>query len=140
MADDSVFAIIARDMRSLPEESRLAVRRRLRAAAEPLAEETRRRVSWSSRIPSTVKVRTSFRVNRENVMVVMGNASTPHARPYEHLGQEGVFRHPVFGKDDVWVDEPARPALFPAAIAGEGRMTAEVTKTLDDAAAALGFS
>lgn len=139
MPDENPFAVIARDMRALPEETRKPVRRRLRTAAEVLATETRREVSWSSTIPSTVRVRTSFRVNREGVDVLMGNRSTPHARPYEHLGQGGTFRVRVFGQD-VWVDRAARPALFPSAIATQGQMTAEVIQVLDDAAAALGFS
>lgn len=140
MADDSPFAVIARDMRALEPETRKAVRPRLRAAAQVMADETKSRVSWSSKIPGTVRVRTSFRANREGVDILMGNTSTPHARPYENLGVASTFRVQVFGQNAVWVDRPARPALFPAAMATQGQMTAEVMKTLDDAGSALGFS
>ena len=140
MAVEDPLATIARDMRALEPETRKAVRPKLREAAQVLATETRREVSWSSTIPATVRIRTSFRINREGVDVLMGNTSTPHARPYEHLGVQGNFRVQVYGQQDVWVDRPSRPALFPAAMATQGQMTEQIVKVLDEAASALGFS
>lgn len=136
---ESHVATIARDMRALEPETRKQIRPALRKAGQILAREVQFRTSWSSRIPQTVRVRTSFRVNREGVDVIMGNTSTPHARPIEHLGKEGTFRHQVYGQADVYVDQPARPALFPAAVEAEGAMTEEVRGALDAAGAALGF-
>jgi hypothetical protein len=138
-SDSSFVAEIARDMRALEPATRKAVRPALRQAGQIIADDTRRRVSWSSRIPQTVRVQTSFRVDREGVVVLMGNTSTPHARPIEHLGVAGTFRHPVHGKD-IWVQQAARPALFPAAAENAGRVTDELRAALDAAATELGFT
>ncbi|HEY9417673.1 MAG TPA: hypothetical protein VIQ30_23180 [Pseudonocardia sp.] len=140
--------VIAEDMRRLPDEARRKLRPQLRSAAEATAEDARRRASWSTRIPPTVKVRTSFRVGREGVEIVAGGPSAPHARPYEGLsaGGSGEFRHPVYAdatnftrRGWTWVTAATRPFLFPAAEAGEERTTQNLTAALDEAAAAIGF-
>ena len=140
--------VIAQDMRRIPGEARRQLRPALRASGEDLAADARTRAGWSSRIPSTIKVRTSFRANREGVEIVAGGPSAPHARPYEGLsaGSSGKFRHPVFADAEnftrrawTWVDSPTRPFLMPAAEAGEEKTTQKLTAALDAAAAALGF-
>lgn len=133
------MAVIARDMRALPVEARKAVRPALRRAGQVVAREAQVNASWSSRIPGTVRVVTSFRANREGVTISAGGPSAPHARPYENLGDPGVFRHPVHG-NDWWVSQAARPFLFKAARSTEGTVTAMVVETMDDVAASLGFS
>lgn len=139
MADDFA-AIIARDMRNLTPETQKAVRPKLLAAGRLVAEDAKGRASWSSRIPGTVRVRTSFRENRENVKVLAGGSATPHARPYEGLSVRGaVFRHPVYGRD-VWVAQETRPFLFPAAEANQVQAADLISSALSDAAIALGFS
>lgn len=131
---------IARDMRRLPEETRKAIRPALRKAGEMIAHEAKVNASWSSRIPSSIRVETSFRQNREGVIVRAGNANSPHARPYEGLTSSGsTFRHPVFGRD-VWVAQTERPFLFPAAEAGQAAATEAVASALDDVGQSLGFS
>lgn len=140
--------VIAQDMRQLPHEARRTLRPALRASGEDTAADARTRAAWSSRIPPTVKVRTSFRANREGVEIVAGGPSAPHARPYEGLsaGSGGEFRHPVFADATnftrrawTWVTSPTRPFLFPAAEAGEAKTTQNLTAALDAAAAAIGF-
>lgn len=134
------FTQIARDMRALPEETRKAVRPRLRKAGQIVQSRAQHNASWSSRIPATIKVVTSFRKNREGVTVRAGSPSAPHARPFEGLSSRGdTFRHPVYG-NDWWVAQPTRPFLFTAAEASQAEVTAEVRAALDDAAASLGFS
>lgn len=66
--------------------------------------------AWSSRIPQ------SFRIVGEgdNVVVYAGGEQAPEAAPLENDGKRGYFRHPVFGNDDVWVDQKARPFFTPA--------------------------
>jgi hypothetical protein len=141
VADDENFAaIIARDMRNLPPETRKAVRPKLREAGRLVAEDAKGRASWSSRIPRTIRVRTSFRENRENVTVLAGDSGTPHARPYEGISvRGGTFRHPVYGRD-VWVAQQSRPFLFPAAEANQVQAADLISSALTDAAIALGFS
>lgn len=131
---------IARDMRALPKETRRAARPKLRKAGQMIQREAMVNASWSSRIPATIKVVTSFRENREGVTVRAGGPSAPHARPYEGLSARGSsFRHPVYG-NDWWVASPTRPFLFPAAEAAEGAVTEAMRTALDEAAASLGFT
>lgn len=133
------MVVIARDMRALPAETRKAVRPQLRKAGEIVQKDAQARASWSGRIPSTIKVVTSFRTNREGVTVRAGGSSAPHARPYEGLSSRGdTFRHPVYG-NDVWVAQATRPFLIPAAEANAAAVTASVRAALDDAASSLGF-
>lgn len=142
MADDENFAaIIARDMRKLTPETQKAVRPKLRQAGRLVAEDAKRRAAWSSRIPGTIRVRTSFRENRENVTVLAGDSGAPHARPYEGISvRGGTFRHPVYGNRDNWVAQEARPFLFPAAVANQIQAADLISSALTDAAIALGFS
>ena len=141
-------AVIAKDMRRLPQEARKKLRPALRKSVEGIAADARTRASWSQRIPPTVKIRTSFRVERESVTVVAGGKSAPHARPYEGLsaGSAGKFRHPVYADSAnktrrawTWVTSETRPFLFPAAEAGQEQTTQNLMAALDAAAAALGF-
>jgi len=130
---------IARDMRALPDETRKAVRPALRKAGQIIQRDAQGRASWSSRIPATITVVTSFRANREGVTVRAGGKSAPHARPYEGLSSRGgTFRHPVYG-NDWWVSQASRPFLFPAAEANQAAVTEAMRGTLDEAARFLGF-
>jgi len=130
---------IARDMRDLPPEVRKSARPKLRAAGQIIQKKAQANASWSSRIPGSVKVVTSFRQNREGVTVRAGGSNTPHARPYEGLTTRGdSFRHPVYG-NDWWVAQAARPFLMPAVEASAGEVDAKVRAVLDEAAAGIGF-
>jgi hypothetical protein len=137
---DNPAAVIARDMRALPDEARKAVRPALRRAGQVVAREAMVNASWSSRIPGTIRVVTSFRVNREGVTIRAGGKNAPHARPYEHLGDPGTFRHPVYGDREVWVAQSARPFLFKAAKSTVGTVTDMIAETMDDVSQSLGFS
>lgn len=140
--------VIREDMHRLPAEARRKLRPALRASGEGMAADARTRAGWSSRIPATIKVRSSFRADREGVEIVAGGPAAPYARPYEGLssGSSGKFRHPVFAdaanftrKAWTWVDSPTRPFLMPAAEAGVEQATQNLTAALDAAAAAIGF-
>lgn len=140
MADEDPAVVIARDLRKLPDETRKAVRPKLRAGGEIIAADARDRADWSSRIPGTVRVRTSFQENKEKVQVTAGGSGAPHARPYEGIGSSGdTFRHPVYGDREVWVSQEKRSFLFPAAEAKGEQVTGLVRAALDDAAASIGF-
>lgn len=141
MADEiDPAVVIARDMRKLTPETQKAVRPRLRQGGEIIASEARSLSDWSSRIPGTVRVRTSFREDREKVSVIAGGSGAPHARPYEGIATQGdTFRHPVYGNREVWVSQDKRPFIFPAAEAKGEEVTGLVRAALDDAAASIGF-
>lgn len=132
--------VIASDMRALPEELRKALRPKLRTIAQRIADEARGKASWSSRIPGTIRVRTSFSANREGVFILAGGKNAPHARLYD-LGQRSAdsFRHPVYGHRDRWVTQATRPFFFVAAANHEDSTTDAVRTALDDASRAIGF-
>lgn len=50
---------------------------------------------------------------------------------FENKGVPGTFRHPVFGNDQVWVNQAARPFLTPAAEASYPQVEAEVVRAVD---------
>ncbi len=149
MSDASVSIpdLIAADMRALPEETRKSVRPRLREAGRMVVDSaTGKAGAWSTRIPPTIRMSTSFRQDREGVTITAGNKSTPHARPFEDVPGRGSFRHPVWAdtkghtrKGWRWVTQTSRPFLFPAASENEAAATAMIRAALDDAATSLGF-
>ena len=103
--------------KSRPEVHR-EVRRAVKAAAELVAEDARRKASWSTRIPGTVKA--SVLGNGTAASVRAGGAKAPHAKALENAGRDGMFRHPVFPDQSktrsewTWVSQQARPFLHPA--------------------------
>lgn len=118
------LSIDTRQLRAMAKELRASapkVNRRIRAGvlaeAKVVADSARGKASWSTRIPGTVRASSSV---LNTAVVRAGGASAPHARPYEHAGAPGVFRHPVWGHGDRaswhWVEQAARPFLHPAAI------------------------
>lgn len=109
---------LVRDFRKLPPDLRKELRPALRKAALPILADSRNRSSWSTRIPRATRISTKFQARRGGVVIAVSGKRAPHARPYEHLGSAGTFRHPVFGNRDVWVPQAARPFLFNAVDAG----------------------
>ena len=136
---------IAEDMRRLPREARKHARPKLRQAGDLIGAEAQSRASWSTRIPATVRVTTSFRFDREGVTVSAGGPSTPHARPYEGT-RRNPFRHPVYPDQDVtrsdwtWVSQAARPFLIPAGRALSYQAEPLIMQGLGEAAAVIGFT
>lgn len=135
MADE--IERLIKDMGRVPDDLRKKLRPKLREAGKVVANDAKLRASWSKRIPRAVSVRTSFTKTRPGVSVVVNKNKAPHARPYEHGGRAGSFRHPVFGDREVWVSQRARPFLAPALEAkgdAAGRLIAEaVDETTRDA-------
>lgn len=138
-----VAEVIARDMQNLPEELRKETRLELREAGGAVMRDAKVRSSWSGRIPATISLHTSFRFDREGVLIVAGGNAAPHARLYEGIAGHAFFRHPVFKtpkrRKTAWVSQETRPFLFPAARAHEAETNAAMLAVLDKAARAIGF-
>jgi hypothetical protein len=83
--------------------------------------------SFSSRIPSSIKARRSG----ARVSVQAGGPTAPDAAPLDNKGRGGLFRHPVFGNKNVWVNQPARPFLQPALEKGAPGVIEELNVELD---------
>ena len=137
MADE--IERLIKDMGRVPDDLRKRLRPKLRTAGRVVADDAKLRASWSTRIPRAVSVRTSFTKTRPGVSVVVNKNKAPHARPFEHVGRPGTFRHPVFGNREVWVPQRARPFLAPALAAKGDTAGRLITEAVDETTRDAGF-
>lgn len=139
---DEVEKLI-RDLDGIPKDLRKRLRPKLRKAGEVVAADARRRAAWSTRIPRATKVSTSFTLRRPGVSVVVDKKKAPHARPYEHGGEPGTFRHPRWGDRralrDPRFDQKARPFLAPALVAKGDEAGRLITEAVDETTRDAGF-
>jgi hypothetical protein len=127
--DTSSFAKFARDLKRAEPRLAKSLRTNMKAAGEIVAEDARQRAGFSSRIPQNIKVG----VAGSRIRVYVSAKKAPEARPLEHGGREGSFRHPVFGNRENWVPQPARPFLRPALRAKSALVVIAAKKAVDDA-------
>jgi HK97 gp10 family phage protein len=102
------------DLGKIPKELKVELRPGLRKAGEVVRDRARLNASWSKRIPAATRVGVGFTARNPGVSVVVNKNKAPHARPFEHGGRPGEFRHPVFGNKKVWKPQKARPFLAKA--------------------------
>ncbi|WP_433415032.1 HK97 gp10 family phage protein [Microtetraspora malaysiensis] len=127
------------DLKRVPIELRRELRPAVRAAAQRVLDDAKDRASWSSRIPGAMRISVRFSGRMAGASVVVSAAKAPHGRPYEHLGDPGSFRHPVFGHRDRWVSQQARPFLFPAARANRDRVAEEIDHAVEQSLLRTGW-
>jgi len=127
-----------REFGKMPKELRSQLRPGLRKAGKVVADDVKLRSGWSARIPRATRVSVTFSGRRPGVSVVVNKNKAPNARPLEHQGRTGTFRHPVFGKD-IWVAQRARPFLYPALRAKGGAAAAEIADVVDRVTREAGF-
>lgn len=137
MADE--IERLIRDMGRIPDDLRKKLRPKLREAGRVVADDAKRRSAWSTRIPRAIRVSTSFTKTRPGVSVVVNKNKAPHARPYEHGGDPGTFRHPVYGNRNVWVEQRARPFLAPALAAKGDEAGRRIADAVDETTRDAGF-
>lgn len=122
-----------------PEELRKELRPRMREAGQPILTDARRRSSWSTRIPRSLRLATSFTKKQAGVSIVASQRIAPHARPLEGIRGDREFRHPVFGDRETWVAQSTRPFLVPAADLHSRGVVAAVNKAVEAAAEKAGY-
>ncbi len=128
------------DLGEIPVELRRELRPAIRVVAGPVLAQARANASWSARIPAAMRIAPSFSQKRPGVAIVVSAARAPHARPYEDTDGDGRLRHPVWGHRDRWVEQSARPSLFPAVRStADAAMTEEVGRVVEQVARAHGF-
>lgn len=97
--------------------------------AEEGATAARAEASWSTRIPGSIRAGGT----RGRVWVRAGGARAPHAPAYEHHGQPGKVRHPVFGQ---WLPNvpyaDARPFLTAPVILAADKNGESIAKAIAD--------
>ena len=152
-------------IKALDKKAQTAVRKRLRAgiakAGEDVTNAVKAEAAWSSRIPGSVRLATSFGARTAGVKITAGGKKAPHARALEfgnrnvpqpkrlslkHQAPPGrLLRHPVFPsgsvlrEDWVWVDMETRPFFFKATDAKTALVNARMQKVLGEIASDLGF-
>lgn len=129
---------LRRELGGIPVELRRLLRKRLPGLAEPMLADARRRSSWSTRIPNSLRIKVSFAKRRGGVLLVADRRRAPHARPFEGVTGRTFFRHPVYGRD-VWVRQRTRPFLGPAVDARLLTLVTEINKLADQVARDAGF-
>lgn len=117
------------DIRKVDKEIPRELTNGLRDGAKIIAEEAKKRASFSKRIPRTIRAAASG----SKATVKAGGKRAPHAAALENNGKAGTFRHPVYGNRDVWVDQQSHPYLAPAAEAKEGEVADVVAAAVDKA-------
>lgn len=144
--DTSDFRAVAKALRQAQPELARELRKSLRKAGEIVAVEARSLAEKDSKsIPPTIKVR----VASATVSVVAGGKDAPVAGLFElgntggsksaSASRKGVFRHPVFGNRDVWVNQPMHRFLAPAAASRAMQVERAVLGALDQATRTIVF-
>jgi HK97 gp10 family phage protein len=127
------------DLGKIPKELKVELRPGLRKAGEIVRDEARRNAVWSKRIPAATRVSVGFTKRNPGVAVQVNKNRAPHARPFEHGGQEGYFRHKTFGHNDRWVRQKARPFLAKAAEEKAPEAEKQVAQAVDRVTREAGF-
>lgn len=129
---------LIKDLGAIPPAVQRNLRPALQRAVQPAAQRVRSNASWSSRIPRATKVSTSFG-RTPGVTIRIDAKAAPGARPIEHDGQPGTFRHPVYGNREVWRDQPARPFFYRAIEATADQIRDAIGDAVMDVANKHGF-
>ncbi|GAB1823577.1 HK97 gp10 family phage protein [Herbidospora sp. RD11066] len=128
------------ELGKIPKELRAALRPVLRKVVDPIFVQAKANAAWSSRIPGAMRITTTFSGRRPGIAITVSKKKAPNARPLENLGMQGMIRRPVFGHRDRWVQQRARPFLFPAVTAKANvAMAEEVGRVVDQVARENGF-
>jgi hypothetical protein len=102
------------ELKAMEGSLQVELRRGIREAAVPMVQAVKANAGWSSRIPAAVTAKPSFTAKRASVTIQVNAGKAPEARPLEHGGAGGEFRHPVYGNRANWVPQPARPFFYSA--------------------------
>lgn len=129
---------IRKDVGKFPKDLTRKLRPALRQSGEEPLARIKKDSAWSSRIPGATRLSVTFTSRFTGVSIVTDKKKAPNARPYEHGGSPGQFRHRVFGRN-VWVYEPARPFMSPAAKEWFDGMDEKIGKVIDEVIRPYGF-
>lgn len=112
--DRAQLEALIRDLGAIPPDMRRSMGPAVRKAAEPVLSQMKSNASWSTRIPGAISVTAGFGASISGVTFRVNAGRAPHARPIEHDGAAGTFRHPVYGNRENWVSQAARPFFYRA--------------------------
>jgi hypothetical protein len=128
------------DMGKIPQDLKVKLRKPLREAGEGVRNRARLNASWSKKIPLATRVSVGFTKRNPGVSVQVNKNRAPNARPFEHGGAPGSFRHPVFGhRDRPWEEQKARPFLYKAAAEEAPEAERKIAEAVDKVTRDAGF-
>jgi hypothetical protein len=135
--DRSQLQNLIRDLHEVPPAIRREFRPIVKKAAAPTLTRMKSNASWSTRIPGAITMRAANTTAGVQFRTDAGRA--PHARPIEHDGEPGTFRHPVYGNREVWRPQAARPFFYRAVEATADQVRDGIADGLMQIAAQHGF-
>lgn len=128
-----------REMRGqLPRAVRLKMAKDLRTVGRTIATEAVAAARFHID-PDVLKVRTRGPSVRIQVTKTEPKPHAGKAHAFEHSGEPGQFRHPVYGNKKRWVSQEARPFLTPTAEVRFGWAYARIGEIVDGAFRDAGF-
>lgn len=132
--DTAGFKKFANALRKVDAQAATDMRKGLKLAAESIVvpEAKKLAAAFSKSIPPTIKANTSG----VTVSITAGGKS-PLAMLEENQGNQGSWRHPVFGNTNAWVSQKAHPFLHPAINAKSQEIGQAVIGVLDVGLSAL---
>jgi hypothetical protein len=145
MATNAEMKRLIIDLGKISKEVKTELRRGMRKIATPTLGKVKDAAKWSTRVPGATKLTTGFSARRAGIRIETDRNRAPHARPYEHGGKEGYFRHPVWGDQDTprrdwtWVSQQARPYMLPSAIEDIDEIGGRMLDLVQDVALKNGF-
>ena len=122
--DVSALRELARDLKRVGPELARELQAGMKEAADVVASEAERRADFSTRIPGSIRRRTSL----ANFKVTAGGDAAPDAAPIENRGK-GHVRHPVFGDREVWTEKNSPPAFLAPALDAKTDQVVEIVDT-----------
>lgn len=137
---------LARELKAFDPALRTALRRRIRAAAQPVAAEIKQNAgAFSSTIPDTITVRSQLTGRRPGAFIMAARSKMPEGHEalpaLMELGSSdnpGVIRHPYMGHD-AWYEQPSHPYFYDTIRRRGPQIAAEVEAAADDALRAAGW-
>ena len=122
----------------MPKELSRQMRPMMRQSAQKPLAEVKRNASWSRRIPGATKISVRFTKRFAGTAIVTDKNKARHARPIEHRGKPGTFRHRVFGTNK-WVKQKARPFQAPVAKTWFKQADRDIAEVVDKVIKPLGY-
>jgi hypothetical protein len=123
-----------------------SMRKRLREAVKPIAEEIKRDAAPQSKmVAKSITTQFSYSGKRAGATIAAkrskmppGKEGLPSLLEFGNRGRRGVLRHPVFAEKDeprrkwTWAEQPVKPYFFANARRNNNRVTDAMVKVLDD--------
>jgi hypothetical protein len=110
--DTSDFRAAFLELKAAGDGLHIELRRGVKAAGRGALDAVKEAASWSSKIPPATRLKVSFAAKSAGVSVVVNARQAPNARPINHGGKDGVFKHPVWGhRDRRWATQRAHPFI-----------------------------